>query len=61
MNLQQVEFAVEKFYEMCALHPEICPHDYRWVGTTKHKDTNISTKCFRCSLCGSELKQEVHE
>ena len=38
MNISQIEYAAEMFFRMCKAHPEICPHDYCWSGTTYNKD-----------------------
>lgn len=54
MNIQEVEFAAELFFEMCREHPEICPHDYHWI-TKKDNEDGTETVNYRCSLCGSEM------
>ena len=37
MDLRQLEYAAEILFRMCREHPEICPHDYHWSGTTTDK------------------------
>lgn len=59
MDIKQIEFAVEKFYEMCRAHPEICPHDYHWAGSTTNKITKECTERYICGLCGDLQRKTV--
>lgn len=52
MDIKYLEFAAEKFFEMCREHPEICPHDYHWKYTSD--DYGELRKYYVCGLCGKE-------
>lgn len=59
MDLRQLEYAAEILFRMCREHPEICPHDYHWSGTTTDKANNVEIKRYVCGLCGKELKEKI--
>lgn len=61
MDLQMIEYAAQKFFEMCRLHPDICPHDYHWCRTYTDRNTGIVYKYYVCGLCGQEIKQVENE
>lgn len=58
MNMNVLEKAAEKFFEMCAQHPEICPHDYHFYASTKYEDGKCVER-YKCSMCGSEYTKET--
>ena len=53
MDLQYIETAAETIFRMCRAHPEICPHDFRWV-RTKTLGNGKEEVHFVCQLCGKE-------
>lgn len=58
MNANVVEKVVEKFFEMCRQHPEICPHDYHLYVSTKYEDGKCVEQ-YRCIMCGNEYTKEI--
>ena len=56
MDIQYIEYAAKKFFEMCSQHPEICPHDYNWIGSCSKDDKLIER--YKCGLCGNEYTHE---
>ena len=54
MDIRHLEFAAEKFFEMCREHPEICPHDYEWHWTSAPDENGKRTEHYNCNLCGKE-------
>lgn len=61
MDIKYLEFAAEKFFEMCREHPEICPHDYHWQLTSRHNENDELRKYYVCGLCGNKTYEVVHE
>lgn len=59
MDIAHIEYAAEMFFRMCRAHPEVCPHDYYWSGTTVDKANNVEIKKYICELCGKELKERI--
>ena len=58
MNLQDLEFAAQVIFRLCAEHPEICPHHYNWTSSSFNKETKMYTHHYICSLCGTERIEE---
>lgn len=61
MDIKYLEFAAEKFFEMCREHPEICPHDYHWTRTTSIIGTDECRKYYVCGLCGKETYEVIFD
>lgn len=59
MDINQIEYAALKFFEMCRAHPEVCPHDYHWRCSTIDKANNVEIKRYVCGLCGNELEKKI--
>ena len=59
MDIAQIEYAAQMFFRMCKEHPEVCPHDYHWSGTTVDRASNVEIKKYICGLCGKELKERI--
>lgn len=57
MDLQMLEKAAYVVFEMCRQHPEICPHDYRWMGTSAPDENGKRTERYKCNLCGSRYER----
>lgn len=51
MELKQLEYAAEIVFRMCREHPEVCPHDYEWIGSTVDHDSGTIENRYRCKLC----------
>lgn len=58
MDTKDIELAVEKFFEMCKEHPEICPHDYEFKSSGYNDDVKWEIH-YVCKLCGNE-KTEIY-
>jgi hypothetical protein len=56
-RLARLEQAANIIFAICESHPEICPHDYRWVGISDKDDVTVKT--YRCSLCNNEIEVET--
>lgn len=56
MNLYQLEYAAQILFKMLENHPEICPHDYEWIGSLT-KD-GIKIESYRCQICGKTITKE---
>ena len=54
MDLQTLEYAATLFFEMCRVHPEICPHDFYWEGSRPSKIEGKREIIYKCKLCGKE-------
>lgn len=46
MDIARIEYAAEMFFRMCRAHPEVCPHDYHWSGSTIDKINNVEIKRY---------------
>ena len=58
MDVRNIEKAAFMFYQMCAMHPEICPHDYEW-SWSKTTDEGREEH-YRCNICGMEAVEVKH-
>lgn len=54
MDIQRIEYAARMFFEMCAQHPEICPHDFHWQYGEMRQDGTRKSDTYVCHLCGQE-------
>ena len=61
MDLQMLEMAANVVFEMCRQHPEICPHNYHWVGTSAPDEEGKCIELYRCDLCGSEYRRTIEK
>ena len=52
MDLRQLEYAAELVFRMCRENPELCPHDYEWVGSTIIHNTGHKEDRYKCKICG---------
>lgn len=59
MDIKQIEYAATMFFRMCKEHPEVCPHDYDWSGSTIDKTNGVEIKRHVCRLCGREMKEKI--
>lgn len=59
MGINQIEYAAQMFFRMCREHPEVCPHDYSWTGSTIDKTNGVEIKRYICGLCGREMKEKI--
>lgn len=40
---------------ICEEHPELCPHNMKWVTAVESNESDIRETKYRCSLCGKEV------
>lgn len=52
MDLRQLEYAAELVFKLCMEHPELCPHDYAWSGSTIIHNTGHKEDRYTCKICG---------
>ena len=52
MDLRQLELAADIVFRMCREHPDICPHNYIWEGSTIDHNTGYKEVRYKCSICG---------
>ena len=62
MDIRKIEQAAEIVFRMCRDNPELCPHDFEWIGSsTKYiADYSKTIHTYRCNICGIE-KQKIEE
>lgn len=53
MDLRQVELAADILFRMCREHPEICPHNYEWMGR-RTLENGVKETRYVCTLCDNE-------
>ena len=61
MDLQTLEYAATLFFEMCRVHPEICPHDFRWESSKPSEIEGKREIIYKCRLCEKEEMQIEEE
>ena len=59
MNANVLEKVVEKFFEMCRQHPEICPHDYQLYAVSAPNENGNRVEKYQCNLCRNEYTKEI--
>lgn len=59
MDLEDIEFFAWKFLEMCANHPELCPHNYKPDGCGYRPDGKFENR-YVCTICGHK-KSEIYD
>lgn len=47
---QLLEYVADILFKLLEEHPELCPHDYRWIGSTMNKGEVIDR--YECNVCG---------
>lgn len=57
MELSMLERAARIVFEMCKMHPEICPHEYEWSWTSAPDENGTRVEYYQCCLCGTEFKR----
>ena len=59
MELNHLELAAEIMFELCRLHPELCPHRYEWASSIQRKDGS-KLEYYKCQICGNMYTTIVH-
>lgn len=51
MEFGEVEYAIKTFWRFLEMHPELCPHDFRWRRSGAPKEDGTRNATYECIIC----------